>query len=39
MEYFTKGLIDTRPVVYYVSFTILLLTFTHQILEYRRWKA
>jgi ABC-2 type transport system permease protein len=39
MEYFTKGVIDTRPLVYYASFAGLLLMLTHQVLEYRRWKA
>jgi ABC-2 type transport system permease protein len=39
MNYFTKGALDTRPMVYYLSFSALLLAFTHQILEYRRWKA
>ncbi len=35
---FTAGLIDTRPLVYYTSFALLLLAFTHQVVEYRRWK-
>lgn len=39
MSYFTRGLIDTRAIVYYVSFSVLLLTITHQVLEYRRWKS
>ena len=39
ISYFTIGLIDSRAIVYYVSFTVLLLTITHQVLEYRRWKA
>jgi ABC-2 type transport system permease protein len=39
MENFAKGLLDTRPVVYYLSFTVLLLALTHQVLEYRRWRA
>ena len=39
MSYFTVGLIDTRAIVYYLSFSLLLLTITHQVLEYRRWKA
>jgi ABC-2 type transport system permease protein len=39
MELFTKGVIDSRPVVYYASFAGLLLAVTHQVLEYRRWKA
>ena len=39
MAYFTKGLIDSRAIVYYVSFSVLLLSVTHQVLEYRRWKS
>ena len=39
VQNFAKGLLDTRPAVYYVSFTLLLLAMTHQVLEYRRWKA
>ena len=39
LDYFTLGLIDTRPLIYYASGTILVLAFTHQVLEYRRWKA
>jgi ABC-2 type transport system permease protein len=39
MDYATKGMLDSRPVVYYVSFAVLLLALTHQVLEYRRWKA
>ncbi len=39
IDSFAAGLLDTRPMVYYVSFTVLLLAVTHQVLEYRRWKA
>lgn len=39
IDNFAAGLLDTRPVVYYLSFTVLLLAVTHQVLEYRRWKA
>lgn len=39
VDYFTSGLIDSRPIVYYLSFTVLLLAVTLQVLEYRRWKA
>lgn len=35
---FTAGLIDTRPIVYYASFTMLFLALTHQVVEFRRWK-
>lgn len=36
---FSTGLLDTRPVVYYLSISALFLMFTHQVLEYRRWKV
>jgi ABC-2 type transport system permease protein len=39
MDYFTLGLIDTRPLAYYLSGSIIILMVTHQILEYRRWKT
>ncbi len=39
MDYFTSGLVDTRPLVYYISSAVLLLFITHQVLEYRRWKT
>ena len=39
MDYFTLGLIDTRPLAYYFSGAVLILVITHQVLEYRRWKA
>jgi ABC-2 type transport system permease protein len=35
---FTIGLIDTRPLVYYVSGALLFLTLTHQVVEFRRWR-
>jgi len=35
---FTSGVIDTRPMVYYLSLTALFLAFTHQIVEFRRWR-
>jgi ABC-2 type transport system permease protein len=39
IESFASGLIDTRPIVYYCSATLLILMLTHQVLEYRRWKS
>jgi ABC-2 type transport system permease protein len=39
VDNFAAGLVDSRPAVYYLSFTVLLLAVTHQVLEYRRWKA
>lgn len=35
---FTNGLIDTRPLVYYLSMSLLFLTFTHHVIEFRRWR-
>jgi ABC-2 type transport system permease protein len=35
---FTSGLIDTRPLIYYSSLTLLFLSFTLQVVEFRRWK-
>lgn len=35
---FTGGLLDTRPIVYYSSFALLFLVFTHHVLEFRRWR-
>lgn len=39
MRFLSDGLIDTRPIVYYTSGTVLLLYLTHQVLEYRKWRA
>ena len=39
MRSLSDGLIDTRPIVYYVSASILLLFVTHQVLDYRKWRA
>lgn len=38
MGEFSKGFIDTRPMVFYITMTILLLVVTHQIFQYRKWK-
>lgn len=35
---FTKGIIDTRDVIYYVSFTALLIFIVVRIVESRRWR-
>ncbi len=35
---FTSGLVDTRILVYYGSFSLLFLVFTHHVLEFRRWR-
>lgn len=36
---FTEGLIDSRPIVYYVSSAIVMLFLTHHVLERRRWQT
>lgn len=39
MTDFSKGIIDSRPIVWYLSMTVLVLFFTHQVFQYRKWKA
>ncbi|MEA3212066.1 MAG: gliding motility-associated transport system permease protein [Chthoniobacter sp.] len=39
MEDFSKGLIDSRPVVWYLSMTALVTFLTFQVFQYRKWKA
>ena len=36
---FAKGLIDTRPIVYYLSMTAFFLFLTHTTMDFRRWKS
>ncbi len=38
LHYFTRGLLDTRPVVYYLSSAALILFITYQVIDYRRWR-
>ena len=35
---FAKGMIDMRPIVFYLSMSLLTLLFTHHLVDYRRWK-
>jgi ABC-2 type transport system permease protein len=35
---FARGVVDTRPLVFYLSFTILFLFLTLKVVESRRWK-
>lgn len=37
LDTFTQGLIDSRPVIFYTSATILTLAITARIVDYRRW--
>ncbi|MEM7145722.1 MAG: ABC transporter permease [Verrucomicrobiota bacterium] len=39
MRMFADGLVDTRPIVYYLSAAAFILIITHQILEYRKWRV
>jgi ABC-2 type transport system permease protein len=38
MEAFSRGVIDTRPLVFYPTFTFLFLVMTYHVFQYRRWK-
>lgn len=35
----TRGILDTRPMIYYLSMTVLVLAINLQIFQYRKWKA
>ena len=35
---FSRGMIDSRPIVYYLSMTTLMLVITYQIFQSRKWK-
>lgn len=39
MDTFSKGIIDTRPIVWYLSMTLFMLFLTHQIFQSRKWRA
>lgn len=36
---FSRGIFDTRPVVFYISSTLLALFATFHVFQYRRWRA
>ena len=38
MRDFARGVVDTRPLVFYLSFTLLFLFLTLKVVESRRWK-
>ena len=38
MKDFSRGIIDTRPVVFYLSFTVLFLFLNLKVVESRRWR-
>lgn len=39
MDFLSEGLVDSRPVVYYLSFSVVLVALTHHVLESRKWRA
>ena len=39
MREFSKGIIDSRPIVWYTSMTIFTLFLTHQVFQFRKWRA
>lgn len=39
LAFFAKGFLDTRPFVYYITLTFLVLFITYQVVDYRRWKS
>ncbi len=38
MQDFARGVVDTRPVIFYLSFTVFFLFLTLKVVESRRWK-
>jgi ABC-2 type transport system permease protein len=38
MQDFATGVIDTRPVVMYLSLTLFFVFMTYKVVESRRWK-
>jgi len=36
---FSRGIIDTKPIVYYCSMTALMLFLTYHVFQYRKWKV
>lgn len=39
MQDFSKGLIDSRPIIWYVSMTVLMCFLTLQVFQYRKWRS
>jgi len=38
MGTFSRGVIDTRPIVFYLSMTIVMLALTYQAFQSRKWR-
>ena len=39
MQGFSRGVLDSRPIIYYLSLTILLQFLTFQVFQFRKWKS
>lgn len=39
MKEFSKGIIDSRPIVFYLSMTAFMLFLTHRVFQFRKWRA
>lgn len=39
MQNYARGMIDTGPIVFYITMTIFLQLLTYHIFQYRKWKA
>jgi ABC-2 type transport system permease protein len=39
MQDFSKGVVDTRPLLWYATGTAAILFLTHQVFQYRKWRA
>jgi ABC-2 type transport system permease protein len=39
MADFSRGIIDSRPIIWYLSMTLLVLILNFQVFQYRKWKA
>ena len=38
LHYFSKGLLDTRPAVYYITVALFAIFLTFQVIDFRRWR-
>lgn len=38
LHYFSSGLLDSRPVVYYLSMAVFILFLTYHVVDFRRWR-
>jgi ABC-2 type transport system permease protein len=38
LHYFSMGVLDSRPIVYYLSSAAFILFLTYQVVDFRRWR-